>query len=68
MQQHPNPLTDADRELIKRARKLAALKGNAFAQHTRERDPAMAMAAALGECQNVLGQLAEVVERLGGQR
>jgi hypothetical protein len=56
-------LTDADRALIDRARTLARLDGAGIRRYTRERDPGLALAAIVGECQHTLRELAE---RLAG--
>lgn len=56
-------LTAADRALIGRARTLAALRGPAIREHTGERDAGMALAAALGEAQHLLRELAVTAER-----
>ena len=56
-------LTDADRELIARARRLADLRGPDMRRHAGTTDLGMAMATALGECQFVLRELIGIIER-----
>jgi hypothetical protein len=60
------PLTGADRALLTRARTMAALRGAAIREHTRERDLGMAMAAAFGEAQHIMGALLAIIDRLAG--
>jgi hypothetical protein len=60
-------LTDADRCVIAEARAPAGLSGPAIRAHTRERDLGMAMAAALGEAQHLLWELAAIIELLAGE-
>ena len=57
----PRPLA----ELIAAARELAALDGAGLRARTRERDPAMALAAAVGEAQHLLAELAAAAEQAG---
>jgi len=60
-------LTDVDRDVIARARKLAAASGDgAVSEHTGETDPAMAYARAFGAARHLLAELASIAERLGG--
>jgi hypothetical protein len=63
---HQATLTATDRNTIERARTVAALRGEHLRRHAAERDPALAMAACLGEAQHLLGELAALAERLGG--
>jgi hypothetical protein len=56
-------LTDADRDHITRARKLAA--AGDIKEHTGEADLGMAYAVALGEAKHLLAELADRLERLG---
>jgi hypothetical protein len=56
-------LTDADRDHIDRARKLAA--AGDIQKHTGEADLGMAYAVALGEAKHLLAELADRVEQLG---
>jgi hypothetical protein len=58
-------LTDADRDLIAKARTLADLRGADIRRRTGESDLAMALASAVGEMQHTLRELAAVAERAG---
>jgi len=51
-----------------RARTLAGLAGRDIREHTRAQDPAMALAAVIGEMQFVLRELAGIAERAGSGR
>ena len=56
-------LTDADRDHIARARKLAASAD--IREHTGEADLGLAYAVALGEAKHLLSELAQRLEQLG---
>jgi hypothetical protein len=56
-------LTDHDRDLIARARKLAVARD--IREHTGEADNGMAYAVALGEAKHLLAELAGRLEQLG---
>jgi hypothetical protein len=59
-------LTDTDRSAIARAREVAALSGEEIRLNTGYDDPAMALAAAFGSAQHLLGELAAIITRLDG--
>lgn len=56
-------LTDSDRDHVARARKLATAAD--IREHTGEADLGLAYAVALGEAKHLLGELADLAERLG---
>jgi hypothetical protein len=60
-------LTAADRDLVRRAREVAGLRGAAVRERTGERDLGMAMATAFGEAQHLLGALAAIIERAAAE-
>ncbi len=63
----PSRLTDADRDLIARARKMADLRGlDAIREHTGVGETDMAYAIAFGEAQHLLSELAIRLLTLGG--
>ena len=57
------PLTDQDRDVIDRARKLA--RAPDVREHTGEADLGLAYAVALGEAKHLLAELARRLEQLG---
>lgn len=58
-------LTDSDRDLITRARKLAGVSGTgAIREHTGEPDNAMAYAVAFGQARVMLEALTALTQRL----
>ena len=60
-------LTDHDRDIIGRARKLEAVSGaDAVREHTGEADIGMAYATAYGDARWSISELLGVIERLGG--
>jgi hypothetical protein len=60
-------LTAADRSAVARARELAGISSlDALREHTGVSATDMAYACALGEAQDLLAELAAVVDRLGG--
>ena len=65
-------LTGPDRDVIKRARELAAVTGadavrdRAGETDTGETDAGMAYAVVFGEARYLLAELAAIAERLGG--
>jgi hypothetical protein len=63
-------LTDHDRRIIARARKLTGLppSADALREHTGATDFGMAYAVAFGEAAFLLEELAVIAERLGGAR
>lgn len=61
-------LTGTDRLMIAKAREVAALtSGGAMLERYGETDHDMARAAALGEAQFLLGELAAIIDRLDGR-
>lgn len=61
-------LSDTDKQTIARARELATLHGaEAIRQHTGQDDTAAAYAAALGEAQHLLYELASLAEKLAAE-
>ena len=64
----PAALDDTDRRMIAKAREVAALKtAEVMRERYGEADSEMARAAALGEAQFLLLELAAVIDRFGGQ-
>jgi hypothetical protein len=61
------PLSDVDRRIIGQARELAGLTGDDIRARAGTGDPS-AYAYVMGEAQVVLGELAAIIERLGGTR
>jgi hypothetical protein len=60
-------LTESDRVTIARARQLAALPADGCTAYTGRDDPDLARAEVLGEAQYLLGELAAIAERRGGE-
>lgn len=60
-------LTDADRGIIARSRKLADAGAtlDALREHTGERDVDVSYACAFGEARHLLAELAAIADRLG---
>jgi hypothetical protein len=56
-------LTSSERATVERARVLAGLTGSELRAHTRETDLTLAVFSALGECQHLLRELADIAER-----
>jgi hypothetical protein len=67
----PGPLTDADREIIARARDLAAAHGDAAIRKVTAAPEstvsAMVYSDALGVAQYLLGEVVAIAERLAGE-
>jgi hypothetical protein len=61
-------LTAADRETIARARELTRLRTATVCEFTGEQDLADAYIVAFGGAQFEIGQLLDIIERLGGAR
>lgn len=59
-------LTETDKKTIARARELATLNGEEIRLNTGYDDPAMALAAAMGQAQHLLSELATIAERAHG--
>jgi hypothetical protein len=59
-------LTGQDRRAIAEARELAAVPAGQIREFTGETDGDLARAIALGRAQVLLGQLADLAARLGG--
>ena len=57
-------LTDEDRRLIAKARELAWLRADGIRKATGQQDTGMAFAAALGQAQHLLNELAAIITRL----
>ena len=64
--QTPGELDERDRELLARARKLAALPASAVREYAGDDDSNMARAVVLGEAQYLLAELAAITARLAG--
>ena len=60
-------LTDRDRDIIARARELAALDGDGGRARSPASDSGTAYGRAFGSAQWFLGELADILDRLGGQ-
>ena len=59
-------LTDHDRGDIARAREVAARSSASIREHVSDLEASMALAEAFGEARHLLGVLADLAERLGG--
>jgi hypothetical protein len=57
-------LTSSERDTVERARVVAGLADRELRVHTREHDPVLAMASALGEAQHLLREMADLVAEL----